>query len=111
MSGGGGVGLVVLLISGWIAGVYEVPQSYVAFNGAVSVLYGAFGLALILRERRPLWGVSVLAGGNMAWGVVCLVAFGLLDVGWMPKAHLFGEALFVGGLGVVEWRWRPDLAD
>lgn len=108
---GSGVGALVVVASGWLAGLYEIPQSYVLFNGAVSLVYGAFGLSLLLRKRRPLSGVSALAVANMAWGVVCLVAAGTLDVGWLPRVHLIGEALFVGGLGALEWRWRRDLAD
>lgn len=26
-------------------------------------------------------------------------------------AHLLGEAVFVGGLAVLEWRWRDRLAN
>ncbi|MDZ4701405.1 MAG: hypothetical protein SH809_16960 [Rhodothermales bacterium] len=52
--------------------------------------------------------IKVLAVANMAWAPVCLglaVAFAgsATPFGF---AHLAGEAVFVGVLGVIEWRWR-----
>lgn len=105
-------GVLVLLFTPWLAGLYGLPQGLLQGIGAVNLLYGAYSFSLALRGRRPLALIALLVVANGAWAVACLAmalrfagsatGFGLL--------HLVGEALFVGGLAACEWHWRGRLA-
>ncbi len=105
-------GVVVLLISGWLSGWYGLPQELLISIGAVNLVYASYSSSLAMRTRRPKALILLLVSANLLWSVVCVILaliygdtatlFGL--------AHLLGEALFVGGLGGLEWRWRDLLA-
>ena len=55
-------------------------------------------------DRVPL--LRVVAVANMIWAIICAV----LAVVWFGEGSAFGvgsldgESVFVGGLGVLEWR-------
>ena len=65
------------------------------------------------RAKRPLSLIRLLVAANLLWMVLCLYwtwlyfeqasIFGLLHVG--------GEGLYVGVLGLLEWRWRELLLE
>ncbi|MFY7952021.1 MAG: hypothetical protein ACOVT5_05895 [Armatimonadaceae bacterium] len=104
---GGLVGSLVLLLRGWLAELYGLPKLLVLVMGLANVAYACFSFALALRRRGehvPL--LRVVAVANVLWAVVCVG----LSVVWFGRASLIGigslvgEAVFVGGLGVLEWR-------
>ena len=78
----------------------------------MNVLYSCYSLPLAYRKNKTSKMVGFLAVANMSWTPVCFILgylnletatiFGLL--------HLFGEGVYVGGLGFVEWRMREELA-
>lgn len=104
-------GAAVLMLSGWLGSLYALPRGLLLFTGAVNVLYACYSFTLATRSQRPRPLILLLVFANLAWAVVCLglaVAFAgsatLFGVG-----HLVGEAVFVGGLAGLEWRWRERL--
>ena len=105
------VGLGVLLLHGWLSKMYNLPTNLVLATGVANLLYGCYSLSLALRSERPKNLIRGLAIANMAWGAFCV----LLVVIFRDTASMFAyavllfEAVFVGGLGVLEWRWRELL--
>ncbi|MBL8962246.1 MAG: hypothetical protein JNJ98_20455 [Gemmatimonadetes bacterium] len=105
------VGVLVLLLSPWLSRLFALPLGFLVFTGAANLAYGSFSGSLARRSVRPRRLITVLVVANAAWAVLCLVSaltfarsasgFGLL--------HLVGEALFVGGLAMLEWRHRELL--
>jgi preprotein translocase subunit SecG len=100
------VGVLVLSLRGWLAGLYSLPADLLLVMGIVNLAYAcvSFTLAMLSRgDSVPL--LRMVAVANVIWAVICVV----LAVVWFGKgsvfgvASLFGEGLFVGGLGVLEW--------
>lgn len=104
-------GVLVLTFSGWLSSLHALPRELLLVNGAVNLLYASYSFSLAVRATRPRSLIEVLVFANLAWALVCLclaaifagpaTAFGL--------GHLVGEAIFVGGLAGLEWRWRDQL--
>lgn len=105
------VGTVVLGLSGWLAGLYALPRGLLLATGAANLLYAAYALALARRRPRPLPWVAALAVANLAWGAVCVGLLAMVggSASAFGIAHLAAEAVFVGGLGALEWRVRERL--
>ena len=105
------VGVVLLLFHAWVSPLHRLPESFILFMGAANLTYGLFSLSLALRQRRPRVLIRLLSVANVLWGLACCA---WLWVYW-ESASVFGqgqlmlEALFVGGLGVLEWRWQEWL--
>lgn len=101
------VGLLVLTLREWLADLYAVSGNLLLVIGAANLAYSgvSFTLAMSSRGGRVPF-LRAVAAANMAWAVCCLA----LAVVWSREASLFGlgqlvgEAVFVGGLGVLEWR-------
>ena len=105
--GGAVVGSLVLSLRGWLTGLYALPGELLLVMGLANLGYAgvSFTLALLRRgDRVPL--LRVVAVANMAWALLCSG----WAVVWFGKASVFGvgqliaEAVFVGGLGLLEWR-------
>jgi len=105
------VGIAVLGLSGWLSHVHALPRELLLFTGAVNVLYGSYSFSLAVRSERPMYLIKLLVFANLAWAVVCLgLAAAFLGAATVfGLAHLIGEAIFVGGLASLEWRWRAQL--
>ncbi|MEM7738632.1 MAG: hypothetical protein AAF267_22910 [Deinococcota bacterium] len=102
------VGIFVLSLQRWLSSFYQLPVSFVVFLGIVNLTYGTFSLSLAVRKNRPQYLVWLLIRANMVWGVLCIVwaiLFRNTASVWGLGTLLF-EAVFVGGLGVIEWRWH-----
>jgi hypothetical protein len=104
-------GLLVLMFSKWLSGLHALPRELLLLNGAVNLLYASFSFSLAVRARRPRPLINVLVFANLSWAVVCLclvtVFAGSASV--FGIGHLVGEAIFVGGLAGLQWRWRDHL--
>jgi hypothetical protein len=104
-------GVLVLLFSGWLSSLHALPRELLLLNGAVNLLYASYSFSLAARARRPRSLIKVLVFANLSWAVVCLC----LVAGFAGSAtvfgigHLVGEAMFVGGLAGLQWRWRDQL--
>ena len=101
----------MLLLGDWLSAMYALPRVLLFFIGVMNLVYASYSFTLAKRAYRPQFLVGLLVAGNALWAVVCL---GLALHVW-PLAtlwgvgHLLGEAIFVGGLAGLEWRWRADL--
>jgi hypothetical protein len=104
-------GVLVLMFSGWLSGLHALPRELLLLNGAVNLLYASCSFSLAVRARRPRSLITLLVFANLSWAVVCLclaaVFAGSATV--FGIGHLVGEAIFVGGLAGLEWRWRDQL--
>jgi len=101
------VGALVLSLREWLARLYALPTDLLFVIGIANLAYACVSCALAMRStdgRVPF--LRVVAVANIAWAVCCVV----LAVVWFAEASVFGlgqllgEAVFVGGLGVLEWR-------
>lgn len=105
------VGGAVIVLSGWLSRLEGLPQEVLLSTGVLNLLYGAYSFPLAIRPERPLGGIKLLVVANLAWSPVCvglLVAFSATATPF-AYLHLRGEAIYVGGLAVLEWRYRELL--
>lgn len=102
------VGAVTLSASGWLSGWYGLPQSFLLLTGAVNLAYASYSFSLAVRSRRPLPLILLLVVANLAWAAAMVRWAVVFRETATPLGliQLIGEALFVGGLGLLEWRWR-----
>jgi hypothetical protein len=105
------VGVAVIALSGGLSRLEGLPREVLLFTGVVNLLYGAYSFSLAIRAERPRWRIKLLVAANLAWAPVCaglLIAFSATATPF-AYLHLGGEAIYVGGLAVVEWRYRELL--
>lgn len=108
---GASVGVAVMLLHSWLAGWYGLPSDFVWFLGLANFGYGIYSFTLAIRQQRPRLQFAVLVAANLVWAMLCLrwamQHFGAASL--LGLAHLLLEAVFVGGLGLLEWRHRHSL--
>ena len=112
-SAGAVVGVLVLALSGWLSGWYGLPRDFVIFMGWANLAYGCYSLTLASRPKRPIAFIWLLIVANLTWAVHCVrwaVVFHE-SATLLGHAQLLGEAFFVGGLAILEWRWRELLVE
>ena len=104
-------GILVLFLTPWLSELHSLPRNLLYFTGAINILYSFYSLPLAFMKNRTVGMVSFLAIANMAWMPVCFVLgfLYLQEASVFGLIHLFGEGVFVGGLGFVEWRLREEL--
>jgi len=87
--------------------LYSLPGELLLVMGVANLAYASvsFTLAMLSRgDRVPF--LRVVAAANVIWALLCAA----LAVMWFNEASVFGlgqlvgEAVVVGGLGVLEWR-------
>ncbi|MBM4412198.1 MAG: hypothetical protein FJ040_01935 [Chloroflexi bacterium] len=104
-------GVIMWLLSDVLVALYQIPAWLFTINITANLIYGISSSLIASWPHRPLGAVISLSVANLLWATVCLVTAVLLA----PTASLFGighfvgEGLFVGTLGVLEWRWRHAL--
>jgi hypothetical protein len=112
------VGVLVLVLRGWLADLYSLPADLLLVMGVANLAYACVSFTLAMRSRGShVPFLRVVAAANGMWAIVCAA----LAVVWLGQASVFGmgqligEAIFVGGLGVLEWRaagqWRGGRAE
>jgi hypothetical protein len=104
-------GVAVLSFSGWLSSLYGLPREILLLNAAANLLYASYSFSLARRPRRPMALINLLVFANLAWAVVCLFLIRAFagSATWFGIGHLAGEAVFVGGLAALEWRWHHQL--
>ena len=109
--GAGLAGATVIALSDGLSDLEGLPRGVLLFTGAMNLLYGSYSLSLAVRAERPLGLLKLLVGANLAWAVVCLGLAAAFSETATPFAyvHLVGEAVYVGGLAVLEWQNRDRL--
>lgn len=104
-------GVTVLMFSGWLSSLHALPRELLLLNGAVNLLYASYSFSLARRGRRPRSLINLLVFANLAWAVVCLWLIRIFagSATWFGIGHLVAEAVFVGGLAGLQWKWRDQL--
>ena len=110
-SAGALVGVVVLALHPWLSNLYGLAPGLVLFMGVMNLVYASYSFSLALRRERPLTLLNFLAIANIAWGLLLIywVAIFAGSASLLGLGYLLLEAVFVGGLGVIEWRSRDLL--
>ena len=110
-SGGVAVGVLVLTLAPWLAEWHRLPHDFLLLMGAANLGYGAYSLTLARQARRPMALIGLLVLANLTWAVLCLrwAAIYWDTASPLGLLHLIGEGVFVGGLAILEWRWRELL--
>ncbi len=104
-------GVLVLSFSSRLGVMEGLPHEVLLFSGAANLGYGSYSCALARRKKCPMHLLKVLVVANLMWPLVCIgILFQyhqlITPFAWI---HLAGEALYVGGLAIVEWRYRKAL--
>ena len=103
-------GILLAVLSGYIAPIYSLPQSWVIAHACVHLAYGAFSLSLAVRRTRPLVLIKLLAIANAAWAVLCIISLRMIKFdSVLAAAHFLAEGIYVGSLGFIEWNRREVL--
>jgi hypothetical protein len=104
-------GTLVIFFSAWLSDLYSTPHGLLLFIGAVNLLYACYSFSLAIRAKRPVFLINILIMANGIWALVCLgiVARPPGDMTLLGYTHIGGEAIFVGGLAISEWKWRNQL--
>ena len=95
----------------WLSHWYGLPAELLQLIALVSLGYAAYSLNLARLSRRPAWALVLLVSANALWALLCLrwaLQYGA-TASLLGVLHLLVEALFVGTLAVLEWRWRAHL--
>lgn len=101
-------GVAMLLLVDWLTSLYGMPTDLLVFIGIANVLYASYSLSLAIRRTRTPLLLNALIVANSVWALLCVG----LAVRWagtatmFGMAHLLAEALFVGRLASLEWKWR-----
>ena len=104
-------GVILLMLSGWLSNVYALPRGLLVFNGVVNLLYASYSFTLARQTRRSRYLIYLLVFANLTWSAAC-VAMAWVFSGTATLfglGHLVGEAIFVGGLAMLEWSQRDQL--
>jgi hypothetical protein len=109
--GGLSVGFIMLLLSHWLASWYGLSRGFILFIAIVNLAYGCYSFSLFIRLKRPLSLIVLLVIANLVWAVFCMLWAVIFaqTASFFGIAHLLAEALFVGGLAYLEWRYRDFL--
>jgi hypothetical protein len=104
-------GFAVLTLSGWLSSLYALPEELLLFTGAINLLYGCYSFTLATRATRPRSLIYLLVFANLLWTAVCLGLAALFggSASLFGMGHLVGEAVFVGTLASLEWKYRDQM--
>lgn len=105
------VGVAMLLAGRWLRELYRLPPNLYLLISLANLMYGCYSLWLASRNKRPKAFIWALIVANLTWATLCARWFFVYAAiaSFFGLAHLLAEALFVGGLAFVEWRWREQL--
>lgn len=104
-------GVLVLVLSSWLSDLYAISQHLLLFIGVVNLVYGFYSFSLAIRTKRDRRLLKLFIAANATWALICIV----LAIGHggsmtlFGHIHLYAEALFVGTLAALEWRWLAQL--
>lgn len=78
---------------------------------AANILNACYSFSLAVRKKRPVLLIKALILANSFWAMVCLgiVSQYYEQLSSLGYLHLLAEAIFVGGLALLEWKLRDQL--
>ncbi len=105
------VGVIVLIICRPLSRWDGLPVATIVAIGVANLVYGTYSLYVTTRDPRPLGLVAILALANMAWLLVCIaiIALNWERITLFGLVHVFGEGVYVAGLGYSEWKLRRSV--
>lgn len=105
------VGVLVLSFSEWLSRLYSLPLGILYFMGVINLIYATYSYSLAKRRARSKALIILLAAANGIWTFVCLglATYFFEAATFLGIGLLVGEAIFVGSLASLEWRWRDQL--
>ncbi|MGE0102080.1 MAG: hypothetical protein AB7H86_06895 [Blastocatellales bacterium] len=112
-TGGLLAGLIMLAIHPVIASWHNLLPAVIAGIGLVNLIYGSFSLLIATRKKRLMIMVKTLAIANTVWTAICgvlLICF-RDEISTSGILHLTAEGIYVGALGLAEWKYRDLLAN
>jgi hypothetical protein len=94
-----------------LVGWYNISRETLVIIGIANLAYGTYSLSIAMLKKRPEILIVILVLANLTWAVNCLrMAITFWDAASIfGLIHLIGEAIFVGGLACLEWRYRKLL--
>jgi hypothetical protein len=106
-------GILLLLLNGWIAPLFGVPNWFVIGHAFVHLAYGSYSLSLAVRRHRPMILIKFLVIANASWAIICFVLIGFLvgNSTVFAVVHFLLEGLYVGSLALIEWTVRHQLQE
>lgn len=101
-------GVFVLVALGRLEEWYNISGETLSFIAVVNLTYGTYSLSIAVLKKRPIALIAILVIANLAWAINCLrLAFLFHNTASIfGLTHLVGEAILVGGLAYLEWRYR-----
>ena len=104
-------GVIMWLLSDVLVALYQIPPWLFTINIMANLIYGIGASLLASWQHRPHGAVVALSVANLLWAVLCIVTAMVIapTASIFGIGHFVGEGLFVGTLGVLEWRWRHAL--
>jgi hypothetical protein len=105
------VGVLVLSFSEWLSRLYSLPLGILYSMGVVNLIYATYSYSLAKRRARPKAMIILLAAANGVWTFVCLglAAYFFEAATFLGIGLLLVEAIFVGSMASLEWKWRDQL--
>jgi hypothetical protein len=104
-------GVSLFLTLDWLEELYNIPRGTLVFIGLANLTYATYSLSIARLKKRPGILIVILVIANLGWALNCLrMAITLGDTASIfGMIQLIGEAIFVGGLACLEWRYRKEL--
>ena len=101
----------MLLFTTQLSHLQALPHNLLLFMGVANVLYASYSFFLATRSKRPMPLITLLVVANGFWSVVSAgLAVAFADTATLfGLGHLIAEAIFVGSLAGMKWRWRALL--
>lgn len=102
------VGVPVVLFRESIAVLHNLPLNTVVFLGVANLVYGCFSLSIAVRKKRSVSIISTLAIANILWAPICWILYSMYssEISLLGTLHILGESLYVGMLGIIEYKNR-----
>ena len=104
-------GATLLVAIDWLKELYNISRETLLFIAVVNLVYATCSLSIAMLKKRPIVLIVILVIANLTWAANCLrLALIFSDnASIFGLAHIVGEAIFVGGLASLEWRYRKAL--
>lgn len=100
------VGVGMLPLRHFLADLLQLPLWLIVAQAVANLCYASYSLSLARRREKPVVMVRLLSIANMSYA---FLAIGLLCYFYNTcsawgVAFFVAEVVFIGGLGVLEWK-------
>lgn len=102
------MGLALLVLSGFVAGLTAIPEALLFYAGALLVPIGLFMAATGLRWSTSAFAVWLIIAGNVGWVIASLALLAAIPPNALGVALIVAQAVVVAVLAWAEQRaFRP----